>query len=104
MRYNNPWPALWILARVEGVEPTNNVAEPALRPSVLSRKGSFDSETTAGSRFAERLLIVAANCLQQSRRLLDFVVTAGDAALRGGPPPSLLPVPQRGRALAPDRF
>src|SRR5215211_4379931 len=26
------WPALWTFARVEGVEPTNNVAERALRP------------------------------------------------------------------------
>ena len=31
------WPALWTFARVEGVEPTNNVAERALRPSVLWR-------------------------------------------------------------------
>src|ERR671933_518224 len=37
------WPALWTFARVEGVEPTNNVAERALRPAVLWRKGSFGS-------------------------------------------------------------
>jgi transposase len=35
------WPALWTFARVEGVEPTNNGAERALRPAVLWRKGSF---------------------------------------------------------------
>ncbi len=52
------WAALWTFARVEGVEPTNNVSERALRPAVLWRKGSFGSDSEGGSRFAERLLIV----------------------------------------------
>jgi transposase len=90
------WPALWIFARVEGVEPTNNVAERALRPIVLWRKGCFGSDSAAGSRFAERLLTVVASCRQQGRRLLEFLVAAGEAALRGSPPPSLLPAPHRG--------
>jgi transposase len=29
------WPALWTFSRGEGVEPTNNVSERALRPAVL---------------------------------------------------------------------
>jgi transposase len=90
------WPALWIFARVEGVEPTNNVAERTLRPTVLWRKGSFGSDSEAGSRFAERLLSVAATCRQQGRSLLDFLVAAGQAALRGSPLPSLLPGAQGG--------
>jgi transposase len=88
------WPALWTFARVDGVEPTNNGAERALRPAVLWRKGSFGSDSEAGSRFAERLLTVVASCRQQEQRLLDFLVAAGEAALRGGPPPSLLALPQ----------
>jgi len=58
------WAALWTFARVEGVEPTNNGAERALRPGVLWRKGSFGCESEAGSRFAERLLTAAATCRQ----------------------------------------
>src|SRR4051812_20588604 len=85
------WPALWTFARVAGVEPTNNVSERALRPAVLWRKGSFGSDSGAGSRFAERLLSIVATCRQQGRPLLDFLVTAGEAALRGCAPPSLLP-------------
>jgi transposase len=85
------WPALWTFARVEGVEPTNNAAERALRPAVLWRKGSFGSASEAGSRFAERLLTVAATCRQQGRRLLEFLVAAGEAALLGTAAPSLLP-------------
>src|SRR5438445_2705932 len=87
---------LWTFARMEGVKPTNNVAERALRPAVLWRKGSFGSDSKAGSRFAERLLTVAASCRQQGRFLLDFLVAAGAAALRGSSPPSLLPAPAGG--------
>jgi transposase len=84
------WPALWTFARMEGVEPTNNVAERALRPAVLWRKGSFGSDSEAGSRFTERLLTVVASCRQKGRHLLDFLVAAGEATLWGSPPPSLL--------------
>src|SRR3954469_8505573 len=74
------WPALWTFARVDGVEPTNNGAERALRPAVLWRKGSFGSDSEAGSRLAERLLTVVASCRQQGRRVLDILVAAGEAA------------------------
>ena len=85
------WAALWTFARVDGVEPTNNGAERALRPAVLWRKGSFGSDSEAGRRFAERVLTVAATCRQQRRSLLEFLVAAGEAALRDSPPLSLLP-------------
>ena len=58
------------------------------------RKGSFGSDSEAGCRFAERLLTVAATCRQQGQGLLDFLVAAGEAALLGTAPPSLLPAPQ----------
>src|SRR6266536_1481989 len=84
------WPALWTFVRVEGVEPTNNAAEQALRPAVLWRKGSFGTHTAAGSRFAERLLTVAASCRQQQRNLLEFLVQANQAARLDAMPPSLV--------------
>jgi transposase len=87
------WPALWTFTRVEGVEPTNNEAERALRPAVLWRKGGFGSDSEAGSRFVERLLTVAATCRQQSRSVLAFLVAAGEAALQGTVAPSQLPSP-----------
>jgi transposase len=87
------WPALWTFAHVDGVEPTNNAAERALRPAVLWRKGSFGTQSDDGSRFVERIMTVAATCKQQGRSLLDFLVAATTAARLGLPPPSLLPTP-----------
>lgn len=87
------WPALWTFAHVDGVEPTNNAAERALRPAVLWRKGSFGTQSDSGSRFVERIMTVAATCKQQGRSLLDFLVAATTAARLGLPPPSLLPAP-----------
>src|SRR5215211_1339764 len=85
------WPALWTFAQVEAVEPTNNVAERALRPAVLWRKGSFGTHSEAGSRFAERMLTTTATCRQQGRSLFTFLVVAVTAAQQAAAHPSLLP-------------
>lgn len=87
------WPALWTFVLVDGVEPTNNAAEQALRPAVLWRKGSFGTHSPDGSRFAERMLTVTATCRQQRRRVVDLLVAALTAAQQGHAYPSLLPTP-----------
>jgi transposase len=84
-------PALWTFVDVPGVEPTNNAAERPLRPAVLWRRKSFGTHSAAGSRFAERMLTVAATLKQQRRNVVDFVTDACLAALQGLPAPSLLP-------------
>jgi transposase len=86
----NLWPALWTFVSVDGVEPTNNAAEQALRPAVLWRKGSFGTHSVAGSRFVERMLTVTITCRQQQRPLFAFLVAAVEAACHGTPAPSLL--------------
>jgi transposase len=87
-------PAVAVESMGDGVEPTDNVSERALRPAVLWRKGSFGSDSDAGSRFVERLLTVVASCRQQDRSLLAFLIAAGEAALQGSAPPSLVSAPQ----------
>jgi transposase len=83
--------ALWTFVQGAGVEPTNNGAERAIRPGVLWRKGSFGTQSAAGSRFVESMLTVVATLKQQQRRVLEYLTTACDAALRGEAAPSLLP-------------
>lgn len=86
-------PALWTFLVVEGLDPTNNAAERALRPAVLWRKGSFGSNSDAGLRFVERILTVAATCQQQQRPLLPFLADAVLAHWAAHPAPSLLSTP-----------
>jgi transposase len=83
--------ALWTFVRVEGVEPTNNAAEQAVRPGVLWRKGSFGTQSQKGSRFVERMMTVVATLKRQDRNVLDYVTAACQAAISGETPPSLIP-------------
>jgi transposase len=84
-------PALWTFVRVEGVEPTNNIAEQRVRHGVLMRKISYGTHSEAGSRFVERILTVHATLRSQHRSILVFVRDACRARLNGAVPPSLLP-------------
>jgi transposase len=85
-------PALWTFVRVEGVEPTNNAAERALRHPVLWRRTSHGTESEAGSRFVENILSVVATCRQQGRNVLEFLTDCCRASLEGVAPPRLLPL------------
>jgi transposase len=84
-------PSLWTFVRVEGVEPTNNAAERALRHAVMWRKASGGTDSETGSRFVENVLTVVATCRQQGRGVLDYLVRCCEAHLRGTGCPSLLP-------------
>ena len=82
---------LWTFVRVEGVEPTNNDAERALRHGVIYRKLSGGTASESGSRFVERMLSVVATCRQQDLNVLDYLTRCYRAHLDGQPAPSLLP-------------
>lgn len=83
---------LWTFARVEGVEPTNNAAERALRHAVIWRRISGGTDSVRGSRFVERMLTVVATCRQQGRNVLEYLTSCFEADRRGQALPSLLPV------------
>ncbi len=83
--------AMWTFVRIEGVEPTNNCGERAVRPGVIYRKLSGGTKSEAGSRFVERILTVRATLRLQDRPILSFLRAAAEARLRRSTPPSLLP-------------
>jgi transposase len=62
--------------RNEGVEPTNNSAERALRCAVQWRKVSFGSRSAHGEIAVARLLTVTRTCRMQNREPLDYLGTA----------------------------
>jgi transposase len=84
-------PALWTFVRVEGIEPTNNAAERALRHAVQWRKTSYGTDSAGGSRFVENILSIVATCRQQGRHVLEFLTQCCEAYVQGKKPPSLLP-------------
>ena len=85
-------PALWLFASVEGIEPTNNAAERAIRPAVLWRKNSFGSQSEEGSLFVSRMLTIVTSLRSQKRNVLTFLTESIRASRQGSFSPSLLPV------------
>ena len=81
---------LWTFVDNEFVPPTNNAAERAIRPAVLWRKGSFGTDSAAGSRFVERILTVVATLKQQGRHVIEYLAQANENHAAGRPVPSLL--------------
>ena len=84
--------AMWTFVGVEGLEPTNNSSERAVRHGVIFRKLSGGTKSAAGSRFVERILTAHATLRLQRRAILPFLRDACAARLRSSSPPSLLPV------------
>jgi transposase len=81
---------LWTFVDKEGIEPTNNTGERAIRRPVIIRKTSFGSQSEHGCRFLERVLTVHATLRQRGASVHAFVVAACHAHMLGRKPPSLL--------------
>lgn len=74
----------------EGVEPTNNAAERALRHAVIWRKIMFGNRSEVGEVAVSRLLTIAATCKLQKRDALAYLTAAIRCHRRRETPPSLL--------------
>jgi len=77
------WDALWTFAEREGVEPTNNVAEQALRHAVVWEKISLGTWSDWGCRFVERIESLVATTRQQGGTVLR-ILTEAIRAYRAG--------------------
>ena len=64
---------LWTFLDVEGVEPTNNASERALRPAVIARKLSCGNKTQRGKTTWEILASLAATCHQRGQNLVELL-------------------------------
>lgn len=83
------WPALWTFASHDGVQPTNNHAERALRSAVIYRKLSLGTQSQTGERRVARLLSAHTTCRLQHRSLFAYLTDAIAAHSRGDPVPLL---------------
>jgi transposase len=83
------WPALWTFVSVDGVEPTNNAAERALRGPVIYRKLSHGTQSEDGEQFIERALSASVTCRLQDRSMFAYLRELLHAHAHGDPLPTL---------------
>lgn len=82
---------LFAFVDFEGVEPTNNSAERALRTAVQWRKTSFGNRSASGELATARLLTVTETCDLQKINILAYLSDAITCHRRRQTPASLLP-------------
>jgi len=73
-----------------GMEPTNNLAEQAIRFVVIDRRITQGTRSEAGRQWCERIWTVMATCAQQGRSVFHFLERAVHAYFTGLTIPSLL--------------
>jgi transposase len=73
-----------------GLEPTNNVAEQAIRFVVIDRHITQGTRSEGGRQWCERIWTVLATCTQQGRSVFDYLHEAVQASIQGQTAPSLL--------------
>jgi transposase len=78
--------ALWTFVVEEGIEPTNNRAERALRFAVLWRKMMQGTYNAKGDRWVERILSVRETCRLRGRPTFPVLVHAATCYFNGQPP------------------
>lgn len=86
------WDKLFTFIEQEGVEPTNNVSERAMRLFVLIRKITYGNRSAKGEIALARLITVTQTCKLQQRPLLSYLLTAVHCHRRRQPAPSLRPL------------
>lgn len=67
---------LWAFTKIQGMEPTNNLAERDLRKLVIWRRKSYGTRSNRGKRFVERITTIAQTLKRQSRSILTFIQEA----------------------------
>ena len=73
-----------------GIDPTNNLAEQAIRFCVIDRHVTQGTRSPKGREWCERIWTAAATCKLQDRSLYDFLLEAITAHFENRSPPSLL--------------
>ena len=73
-----------------GVEPTNNLAEQAIRFVVIDRLITQGTRSEAGNRWCERIWTVIATCTQQGRSVFAYLEAVVGAWFAGTEAPALL--------------
>jgi len=90
-RFRKHGAAYFRFVTTPGIEPTNNLAEQAIRFVVIDRQITQGTRSEKGRRWCERIWTVIATCAQQGRGVFRFLLDSVQSHLSGAVAPSLLP-------------
>lgn len=90
-RFHQHGEAYFRFITTPGIEPTNNLAEQAIRFVVIDRHITQGTRSETGRRWCERIWTVTATCAQQGHSVFQFLLDSIHAHFGGSSPPSLLP-------------
>lgn len=89
-RFHKHGAAYFAFITTPGMEPTNNLAEQAIRFVVIDRHITQGTRSEGGRRWSERIWTAIATCTQQGKSVFAFLHAAIRAWFVGEPGPSLL--------------
>jgi transposase len=89
-RFDKHGEAYFEFVTTPDVEPTNNLAEQAIRFVVIDRHVTQGTRGEAGRRWCERIWTVIATCAQQGRSVFEYLCSAVGAFFQQTAVPSLL--------------
>ena len=89
-RFRDNGKAYFEFITTPGIEPTNNLAEQAVRFVVIDRHITQGTRSIKGRKSNERLWTVVGTCTLQGRSAFAFILKALSAYFRNQPAPSLL--------------
>ena len=90
-RFQKHGEAYFTFITTPGMDPTNNVAEQAIRFIVIDRRITQGTRSPKGRISNERIWTVIATCTLQGRSAYHFILEAVHAYYHDQPAPSLLP-------------
>jgi transposase len=73
------------------IDPTNNLAEQAIRYVAIHRRLTQGTRGENGQRWFERIATVITTCGQQGRSVFEFLYSAVEQSFAGEPAPTLIP-------------
>jgi transposase len=94
-RFRKHGAAYFTFVTTPGVEPTNNLAEQAIRFVVIDRHITQGTRSEDGNRWCERIWTVIATCTMQGKSVFDFLGEAVGNWFADKPAPSLVPTGAR---------
>ena len=90
VRFLNHFTSFFTFITTPGIEPTNNLAEQAIRFVAIQRRMTQGTRSKTGQTWCERIWTAVATCTQQGVSLFDYLTEAVRAYFGGEPAPSML--------------